>query len=81
MRELFETAKTNLSFLGVSLLVVIAFVLIAKISEKLLKVQKDAGTRTRKIAFIGVFSAISGVLMCLELPVVVSAWIAPSFYM
>ncbi len=80
MRELFEVTKTNLSFLGVSLLIVIAFVAIAKVAEKVIKVQKDPGMRTRKIAFIGVFSAISGVLMCLELPVVVTAWLAPSFY-
>lgn len=76
LKELFVTAGENLSFLGVSLLVIIGVFVVAKVAEKLIGMKNDPSMRTRKIAVIGIFSAIAGVLMYLELPL----WFAPSFY-
>lgn len=74
--ELFHSAKENLVFLGVSLLVIVAVSIIAAVSEKLIGFKQDERTRTRRIAFIGIFSAIAAVLMYLEIPL----WFAPPFY-
>ncbi len=76
LKELFETAQQNLSFLGVSLIVIIGVFVIARIAEKMIGMKNDTSARTRKIAVIGIFSAISGVLMSFEIPL----WFAPSFY-
>lgn len=76
MREFMQNAKDNLSFLLVSLLIVAVTIGVTFLVEKLIKVQKDPRNRTRKIALIGVFSAISGVLMLLEVPLP----FAPPFY-
>ena len=76
LKELLVSAGENMAFLGVCLIVIIGVFLIAKVSEKLIGLKQDASVRTRKIAVIGIFSAISGVLMFLEIPL----WFAPSFY-
>ena len=76
MKELFEAAQQNLSFLGVSLIVIIGIFVVARIAEKMIGMKNEISTRTRKIAVIGIFSAISGVLMTFEIPL----WFAPSFY-
>ncbi|MFT3984278.1 MAG: ECF transporter S component [Lachnospiraceae bacterium] len=76
LAELFVSAKDNLAFLGVSLVVIIAVSALAAISEKLIGFKRDERTRTRRIAFIGIFSAIAAVLMYLEIPL----WFAPPFY-
>lgn len=80
MNGLFEALKQNLSFIMVCLIVVIAFILIARIFERLVGINNNARNKTYRIAFIGMFSAISGVLMCLEIPAVATMFIAPSFY-
>ncbi len=74
--ELFNSAKENLAFLGVSLVVIAAVSIIAAVSEKLIGFKRDERTRTRRIAFIGIFSGIAAVLMYLEIPL----WFAPPFY-
>ncbi len=76
LAELFVSAKDNLAFLGVSLVVIIAVSALAAISENLIGFKRDERTRTRRIAFIGIFSAIAAVLMYLEIPL----WFAPPFY-
>ncbi len=76
LKKLFETAQENLTFLGVSLIVIIGVFIVAKVAERLMHMQNDSTIRTRKIAVIGIFSAISGVLMYLEIPL----WFAPAFY-
>lgn len=73
---LFSDAKENLSFLGVCLLVTLIIFLLAKGSERVIHMSKNPKLRTRKIAVIGIFSAISGVLMSMEIPL----WFAPPFY-
>ena len=74
--KLFDSAKENLAFLGVSLVVILLVALIAVLSEKLTGFHRDERTRTKRIALIGIFSAIAAVLMYLEIPL----WFAPPFY-
>lgn len=76
---LWTSVKDNVVFVLVSVGVAAALFLAAYLAEKL--IQKKNGDReriltTRKIAMIGVFSAISAVLMLFEFPVP----FAPSFY-
>ncbi|HOO28062.1 MAG TPA: ECF transporter S component, partial [Lachnospiraceae bacterium] len=74
--ELFASAKENAAFLGVSLIVIIIVAVIAGVSEKLIGCKHDERMRTKRIAFIGIFSAIAAILMYLEIPL----WFAPPFY-
>ncbi len=74
--ELFVSAKENLSFLGVTFGLVVLIVVIAKVAERLIGFRYDEHTRTKRIALIGILSAISGVLMYMEIPL----WFAPPFY-
>ncbi len=76
MGDLFQKTSENLSFVLVSLLVVAALIILAKISEKWIGLRNDKRNRTRRIAFIGIFSAISAVLMLFEIPLP----FAPPFY-
>lgn len=69
----------NVTFVLEFLAIVVALVFVAVAAEKL--IQKKNGVKekiltTRKIAMIGMFSAVAGVLMLFELPVP----FAPSFY-
>lgn len=76
---LWTSVKDNVVFVLVSVVVAAALFAIAYLAEKLIK-RKNGDTErifsTRKIAMIGVFSAISAILMLLEFPVP----FAPSFY-
>lgn len=76
---LWTNVVDNLVFVGVSIGVAAALMLIAYVTEKALK-KKNGDTErilsTRKIAMIGVFSAISAILMLFEFPLP----FAPSFY-
>lgn len=79
MNTVFQTVSDNLVFVLEFLGLVILAFLIAYVVEKAVK-KKNGDTErvlaTRKIAVIGVFSAISAVLMVLEFPVP----FAPPFY-
>lgn len=80
MKDFFVRVSDNISFILVFLLIVVAVFLIAYIAEKM--IQKAHGRQekiltTRKMAMIGMFSAISGILMMFEIPL---PFIAPSFY-
>lgn len=79
MSNLFQSVMENLEFLAVCLLIVVAIFVIAGITEKGLR-KKNAmprsNTGVRRVAIVGVFSAIAAVLMYFELPL----WFAPSFY-
>lgn len=79
MSNLIQSAEENLTFLAVCLLIVVAIFVIASVTEKVLR-KKNAmprsNTPTRRVAIVGVFSAIAAVLMYFELPL----WFAPSFY-
>ncbi|MCM1135316.1 MAG: ECF transporter S component [Clostridium sp.] len=69
---LWSSVKENVIFVLVSVGIAAALFLIAALTEKALKKKNDDTERiltTRKIVLIGVFSAISAVLMLFEFPV------------
>lgn len=79
MNGLIDRVKENVVFLLEFLAVVVVIFLIAYIAEKI--AAKKSGTKerilsTRKIAMIGMFSAISAILMLFEFPMP----FAPDFY-
>jgi len=79
MSGLIQSAKENLEFLGVCLLVIVVIFLIASFAEKNIRRCNPTMERpspARRVAIVGMFSAISGVLMYFEVPL----WFAPSFY-
>ncbi len=78
--DLVQQAADNVSFILVSIVVVAVIFILAYFAERL--IQKKRGVEekiftTRKIAMIGMFSAIAGVLMLFEFSV---PMIAPPFY-
>lgn len=76
---LWTSVKDNVVFVLVSVGIAAALFAIAYLAEKLIKRKNNDTERilsTRKIAMIGVFSAISAILMLFEFPVP----FAPSFY-
>lgn len=77
MAKLFAAAKESLSFLLVCLLVFAAIFVLAKLAERyLIHEEKKKASGARFIAFVAMFAAFGGVLMCLEIPL----FFAPSFY-
>lgn len=79
MSNLIQTAKENLSFLGVCLLIVVAIFVVASLAEKWARRVNHlprSVSPARRVAVVGVFSAISAVLMLFE----VALPFAPSFY-
>ncbi len=79
MNNLLETVKSNGLFVAEVLAIVLALFLVALLVEKL--AQKRSGSRekifsTRKIAMIGMFSALAMILMLFEFPL----FFAPPFY-
>ncbi|MBQ9334051.1 MAG: ECF transporter S component [Lachnospiraceae bacterium] len=79
MNDLFMSLKENVVFVFEFLAIVVAVFLIAYLIEKYLHRKNNDTERilsTRKVAMIGMFSAISAILMILELPV----FFAPGFY-
>lgn len=80
IKDLFEQAADNLGFILVFVLVIIGMFALAYIAERLIQKKRGAKEKiftTRKIAMIGMFSAISGILMLFEFPL---PMIAPPFY-
>lgn len=76
MSELWNNAKDNLSFLLVCALVFAAVYALAWLFEKKVMPQARRAKGARYVAYVGMFSAIAGVLMLLEIPL----FFAPSFY-
>lgn len=76
MTELLHVAQKNLFFIGFCLLILVCLFLIALLCERLLMKQKRKLSATRTVAFVAVFSALSAILMFLEIPV----FFVPSFY-
>ena len=79
MNSLFMSLKENVLFVLEFLGCVVAVFLIAYLIEKYLHRKNNDTERilsTRKVAMIGMFSAISAILMILEIPV----FFAPGFY-
>ena len=76
MSEFLQTARENLSFILVCLVVFVGLVLVARLAERLLIKQSQRLSSARSIAYIAIFAAIAAVLMFLEFPL----FFAPSFY-
>ena len=79
MNNLFQAVSDNLKFVAVFIVTIAACFFLAWLFEKLAQKRnriKEKILTTRKIAVIGVFSAISAVLMLFEFPLP----FAPSFY-
>ncbi len=78
--SLSESIMENLSFVFVSLGIAAVFLAAAVLFERAARIKNGVGERiltTRKIVVIGVFSAISAILMLIDFPLV---FLAPSFY-
>lgn len=76
MKELLANAKENLSFLLVSLLIIVGIIVIAALAQKFLCKSIPKRRGARYVAFVAMFGAIAAVLMLFEIPL----FFAPSFY-
>ena len=76
MGDLFTQVKDNLLFIAVCALCVAATVVVAWLCQRFLIGSQREIAPARKCAFVGMFSAISAVLMLFEVPV----FFAPGFY-
>ncbi len=79
MNELFKAVKENAVFVAEFLLIIVLLFVVAYAIEKYLQKRNADSERilsTRKITMIGMFSAVSAILMILEIPV----FFAPGFY-
>ncbi len=76
MSKLWNSAKDNLGFLAVCIAVFAAVFLVSKFFEKRFIHERRRASGARYIAYVGMFSAIAGALMLLEVPL----FFAPSFY-
>lgn len=79
MNQFFTNIMENLTFVLEFIALVAVLVIVAVIAEKLIAKKNNYSEKiltTRKTAMIGMFSAIAGVLMTIELPVP----FAPPFY-
>ena len=78
--ETIELLKDNLSFVLVALAVIVAVIALAKVAEMLLlkkKNEKNTGWSAKKIACVGLFSAVGGALAIIEIPLP----FLPGFYL
>jgi len=76
MKELLANAKDNLSFLLVSLLIIVGIIVVAALAQKFLCKSIPKRRGARYVAFVAMFGAIAAVLMLFEIPL----FFAPSFY-
>ena len=79
MKQFITNIMENVTFVMEFLGLVAALVILAVIAEKLINKHNGSEGKiltTRKVAMVGMFSAIAGILMILELPMP----FAPSFY-
>ncbi len=76
MLELLDTAKDNLLFVLISLAIIVAIAVFARITERFLP-QKRAVTPARRVSIIGICAALAAVLHILDFPLL---FIAPEFY-
>ncbi|WP_026496916.1 ECF transporter S component [Butyrivibrio sp. WCD3002] len=77
--NLLTSIADNAGYVVVFLLLIAAMFVVAKVAEKLVakKAGEDSSSlTTRKVVIIGLFAAISAILMIFEIPV----FFAPSFY-
>lgn len=80
IKDLVKQASENIGFVISFLLVIVAVFALAYVAERLIQKKNGVNEKvftTRKVAMIGMFSAISGILMLFEFSV---PMIAPPFY-
>ncbi len=82
IQQTFSSAKDNVSFILISLLMVVVVYLIALGAEKLIEKKSDyrfssEKTKINKLVIMAMFSAVAAVLMYIEFPL---TFVAPSFY-
>ncbi|MBR2122071.1 MAG: ECF transporter S component [Lachnospiraceae bacterium] len=80
MKGFFAAVGQNLSFVGVSLVIIAVMIAVAYLIERAARKKNGSTERilsTRKIVIIAMFSAISGILYCFDFSIPV---IAPEFY-
>lgn len=76
MNELIQSAKENVGFLLVCLLIFLALYAVAALAQKRFAGSMKEVTKARRISYIAMFSVLAAVLMYLEIPL----FFAPSFY-
>lgn len=76
MKELLQSAKENVGFLLVCLLIFLALYAVAALAQKQFASSLKEVTKARRISYIAMFSVLAAVLMYLEIPL----FFAPSFY-
>ena len=76
MSKLWNDMKDNLSFVFVCLVTFAVIFLLAALFERAFAKSKRKITNAQRIAYVGMFSAIGGALMLLEVPL----FFAPGFY-
>ena len=76
MTELWQEIQENLVFIGISVLIIAALAVIARIAEHYLPGKRKVSP-ARRITIIGVCSAIAAVLHMLDFPLL---FLAPEFY-
>ena len=76
MSKLWTQILENLSFIGVSVLIIAALAVLAKLSEKRLP-QLHRVSKARRISIVAICSAIAAVLHMLDFPLL---FLAPEFY-
>ena len=77
--KLWDAISSNVIFLLEFVGIIAVIFVIAYVVERAIKKRNNDTEKiltTRKVAVIGVMSAISGILMCFEIPL----WFAPPFY-
>ena len=80
MKGFFAAVGQNLSFVGVSLVIIAVMIAVAYLIERAARKKSGSTERilsTRRIVIIAMFSAISGILYCFDFSIPV---IAPEFY-
>ena len=76
MTDLWEQLRSNLAFVGVCIAIALALVLAAKLAEHFLPDRRKVSP-ARRVAIIGICSAIATVLHMLDFPL---PFLAPGFY-
>ena len=76
MAELWQEVQKNMMFIGISLGIIVALGVIARIAEHFLP-EKHKVSPARRISIIGVCAAIAAVLHMLDFPLL---FLAPDFY-
>lgn len=76
MSKLFESALENLGFLAICVVIFAGLFIVAWLAERYIIKRERYRSRSKYVAYVGIFSAIAAVLMLFEIPL----FFAPSFY-